>query len=103
MLDAITAVNEAAPGTLESHPRVKFQLQCQHFVEMVGYCCVLGRPFLRNAWFLLVNSSGSSPLTHEVAAWHLFSMQGAPGHHAICQKPKYRGDATYHGTLCMLW
>lgn len=37
MLEAINAVSEAAPGTLESHPRVKFQLQCQHFVEMVSY------------------------------------------------------------------
>lgn len=36
-LDAIAAVEEAAPGTLDSHPRIKFQLQCQQFVEMVSH------------------------------------------------------------------
>ena len=41
MLEAIAAVEEAAPGTLESHPRVKFQLQCQQFVEMVCSCWLL--------------------------------------------------------------
>ena len=41
MLEAIAAVEEAAPGTLESHPRVKFQLPCPQFVEMVRSCWLL--------------------------------------------------------------
>lgn len=41
MLDAIAAVERECPGTLESHPRVKFQLQCQQFVEMVGFSPLL--------------------------------------------------------------
>ena len=33
--EAMATIEQAAPGTLESHPRIKFQLQCQQFVEMV--------------------------------------------------------------------
>ncbi len=33
--EAMAAIEQAAPGTLDSHPQVKFQLQCQQFVEMV--------------------------------------------------------------------
>lgn len=33
--EAMATIEQAAPGTLDSHPRVKFQLQCQQFVEMV--------------------------------------------------------------------
>lgn len=34
--EALAVVEQAAPGTLSSHPRIKFQLQCQQFVEMVS-------------------------------------------------------------------
>ena len=42
--EAMETVEQAAPGTLDSHPRIKFQLQCQQFVEMVmawlhDICC----------------------------------------------------------------
>ena len=33
--EAMAVIEQAAPGTLESHPRIKFQLLCQQFVEMV--------------------------------------------------------------------
>lgn len=32
---AMAVIEQAAPGTLGSHPRIKFQLLCQQFVEMV--------------------------------------------------------------------
>lgn len=34
--EAMAVIEQAAPGTLDSHPRIKFQLQCQQFIEMVG-------------------------------------------------------------------
>lgn len=34
--EALAIIEQAAPGTLGSHPRIKFQLQCQQFVEMVS-------------------------------------------------------------------
>lgn len=34
--EALALIEQAAPGTLGSHPRIKFQLQCQQFVEMVS-------------------------------------------------------------------
>jgi len=39
--EAMATIEQAAPGTLDSHPRVKFQLQCQQFVEMVCTPCCL--------------------------------------------------------------
>lgn len=33
--EAMAVIEQAAPGTLDSHPRIKFQLLCQQFVEMV--------------------------------------------------------------------
>ena len=33
--EAMAVIEQAAPGTLDSHPRLKFQLLCQQFVEMV--------------------------------------------------------------------
>lgn len=39
--EAMATIEQAAPGTLDSHPRVKFQLQCQQFVEMVCSPCCL--------------------------------------------------------------
>ncbi len=38
--EAMATIEQAAPGTLDSHPRVKFQLQCQQFVEMVCTPCL---------------------------------------------------------------
>ena len=40
--EAMAAIEQAAPGTLDSHPRIKFRLQCQQFVEMV--CCLPQAP-----------------------------------------------------------
>ena len=34
--EALAMIEQAAPGTLGNHPRIKFQLQCQQFVEMVS-------------------------------------------------------------------
>ena len=39
--EAMAKIEQAAPGTLESHPRVKLQLQCQQSVEMVCSPCCL--------------------------------------------------------------
>lgn len=48
--EALAVIEQAAPGTLGSHPRVKFQLQCQQFVEMVSMhrstsACIAEGPF----------------------------------------------------------
>lgn len=36
LAEAMATIEQAAPGTLDSHSRIKFQLQCQQFVEMVS-------------------------------------------------------------------
>ena len=46
--EALATIEQAAPGTLSSHPRIKFQLQCQQFVEMVSpqhYNCMHCKDF----------------------------------------------------------
>ena len=42
--EAMASIEQAAAGTLDNNPRVKFQLHCQQFVEMV--CLSLACAFM---------------------------------------------------------
>lgn len=63
LAEAMATIEQAAPGTLDSHSRIKFQLQCQQFVEMVRLkddkgAVVFGRATLSTA--------SKTPADHEL-------------------------------------
>ena len=48
--EALAMIEQAAPGTLGSYPRINFQLQCQQFVEMVSPCITIACAAEMSVW-----------------------------------------------------
>ena len=62
--EAMATIEQAAPGTLDSHPRVKFQLQCQQFVEMVCTPCLRISHMLSAHYKLSKQHCTCTPFSH---------------------------------------